>query len=350
MRIDFFYYICKIFEKKQEMNDKKQRIEWIDMAKGYGIILVLVGHVDMPYITKYIYAFHIPLFFFLSGCVYNTTIEFNAFFIKKIKKLVIPYFCLCLPMIFSELYFGDSCNINIDGIINEMIGFLEQKRHTTLWFLSTLILLNFITYPFIRYNIKHTTIIVVGVSLFGLLLWHMGLNSLIWNIDAALVVIPFFYAGFKSKSIFNQILNIPTKYILFSFILLSIITFAITRFNYSLSGTKLDIYDSTLGNIWLGYLSAFSGIVACIVFSMLFSNKAIKYLGKNSLLFFAWHQSIVFPALSYLYWRIGLSECYIYKNTYIFKWITVIFTFFIITLLNELISHTRLRFVIGKQK
>lgn len=330
------------------MNDKIQRIEWIDMAKGYGIIFVLIGHVDMPYITNYIYAFHIPLFFFLSGYVFNANKDYKTFFLKKLRRMIIPYFCLCIPMIFSELYYGNSGVIDANGIINEIICFIKQERHTTLWFLSALILLDFITYPLIKYNIKQTTIIIIGASLFGLLLWHTGINSLVWNIDATLVVLPFFYAGYKSKKILERFLFIPIKYIIILLVLLTLITFAITDLNFSLSGTRLDIYNSTLGNNWLGFISAFTGIVACIAFSKQFSNKVIRYLGQNSLLYFAWHQSIIFPTLSYLYWRIGLSECDIYKNTSVFKWITIIFAFLSISLLNELISHSRLKFIIGK--
>lgn len=330
------------------MNDKIKRIEWIDMAKGYGIILVLIGHVDMPYITKYIYAFHIPLFYFLSGCVYNANNEFKSFFVKKLRKMIIPYFCLCIPMIFSESYYGNFGIISVNGIIYEIICFLKQERHTTLWFLSVLIILDFITYPLIKYKFKHRTIIVIVASIFGLLLWRTGISSLVWNIDAVLIVLPFFYAGFKSKNILNRHFVIPIKYIIISLVLLTLITFAITDLNSLLSGTRLDIYNSTLGNNWLGYLSAFTGIFACIVFSKLFSNKVIRYLGQNSLLYFAWHQSIIFPALSYLYWKVGLSECEIYRNTSVFKWITILLAFILITLLNELISHSRLKFIIGK--
>ncbi|MDD3362083.1 MAG: acyltransferase family protein [Hespellia sp.] len=65
------------------------RILWIDMAKGLGVVLVIYGH--MLYATnlgvnKLIYAFHVPVFFILSGYVY----EFSIASIKEniIKKLI----------------------------------------------------------------------------------------------------------------------------------------------------------------------------------------------------------------------------------------------------------------------
>lgn len=48
------------------------RVEWVDVAKGIGIILVVLGHNQSPdYIIKFIYSFHMPLFFFLSGYLTN---------------------------------------------------------------------------------------------------------------------------------------------------------------------------------------------------------------------------------------------------------------------------------------
>ena len=62
------------------------RIEWLDSLKGFAIFLVVVGHVILGYIraetfTEYqwslqfvydvIYSFHMPLFFLISGFLYN---------------------------------------------------------------------------------------------------------------------------------------------------------------------------------------------------------------------------------------------------------------------------------------
>ena len=45
----------------------KNRIKWIDISKGIGIILVLMGHISkIKIINNVIYAFHMPLFFMIS--------------------------------------------------------------------------------------------------------------------------------------------------------------------------------------------------------------------------------------------------------------------------------------------
>ena len=52
------------------------RVEWIDAAKGIGIILVVLGHIWLigPG-QKIINSFHMPLFFFLSGYGYYGAAE-----------------------------------------------------------------------------------------------------------------------------------------------------------------------------------------------------------------------------------------------------------------------------------
>lgn len=49
-----------------------ERIKWIDSAKGFGIFCVTLGHLSPNfYVEKYIYSFHMSLFFFLAGFLYK---------------------------------------------------------------------------------------------------------------------------------------------------------------------------------------------------------------------------------------------------------------------------------------
>ena len=69
------------------MNTK--RLDWIDIAKGIGIILVVLGHTLVPQVREtgfagflwiFIYNFHMPLFFFLSGYLIETEDATNRIF------------------------------------------------------------------------------------------------------------------------------------------------------------------------------------------------------------------------------------------------------------------------------
>ena len=70
-----------------------KRIEWVDICKAYAIFLVVLGHVLTNEISHvYIYGFHMPLSFFLSGIVFDDSkYSFNSFIKSRINSIVIPY-------------------------------------------------------------------------------------------------------------------------------------------------------------------------------------------------------------------------------------------------------------------
>ncbi len=71
-----------------------KRIDWIDAAKGFAILLVMMGHTlfHLRVIEVWLYTFHMPLFFFLSGYVFKIRDgeSFLSFVRRKIFALVVP--------------------------------------------------------------------------------------------------------------------------------------------------------------------------------------------------------------------------------------------------------------------
>ncbi len=68
---------------------------YITIAKAIGIILMVIGHSGCPQaLSKMIYLFHMPLFFFCSGiffCELNDNIQTKTFLKKRIKGLYVPF-------------------------------------------------------------------------------------------------------------------------------------------------------------------------------------------------------------------------------------------------------------------
>lgn len=89
------------------------RLREYDLAKGIGIILVVLGHFFpegspnwYAVMRQVIYSFHMPLFLFVSGFVYMHTrrdISYGAFLMKKVKRIVIPYFLVSFLFIAIKL-------------------------------------------------------------------------------------------------------------------------------------------------------------------------------------------------------------------------------------------------------
>ena len=84
-----------------ETSDISKRIEYIDIAKGIGILLVVFGHVvwggnyPMPhagFISNLIYSFHMPLFFIISGmCIKESKVLDKQTVRKMALAYLIPY-------------------------------------------------------------------------------------------------------------------------------------------------------------------------------------------------------------------------------------------------------------------
>jgi fucose 4-O-acetylase-like acetyltransferase len=82
------------------------RSAWIDIAKGAGIILVVIAHVGdhatIPGASTFVWAvslFHMPLFFVITGYLFKPATP-SVLFTKRIRTLLIPYAAFLLSIIF----------------------------------------------------------------------------------------------------------------------------------------------------------------------------------------------------------------------------------------------------------
>lgn len=76
------------------MQQAFERIEWIDIVKGIGILLVAGAHIFDPTAFSHVtYWFHMPIFFFISGYLFRKQESYHAYLVRKIQHLIIPYLC-----------------------------------------------------------------------------------------------------------------------------------------------------------------------------------------------------------------------------------------------------------------
>jgi len=186
---------------------EKQRVYWIDLCKGLGIFLVLVEHTMMNNVSTFIQAFNMPMFFFLSGIVFNEKkhINFGIFFKGRINQLVIPYFffylltwVLWLTVERNFRSFDMQWWEPLLGMIyaSQWHGYMDHNG--ILWFLPCLFIVEVLNFFVLRIKPKYVQYIVV---LFLLVLGMIIPINLPWCLNTACVALSFYYLGHLLKEI-----------------------------------------------------------------------------------------------------------------------------------------------------
>jgi fucose 4-O-acetylase-like acetyltransferase len=132
-----------------------KRTLWIDFAKTIGIWLVILGHIEIPaFMEKFIFAFYMPLFFFISGYLEKDVRTMEETIINGIKTLIIPYvllyglfymYWLAIVFLWHPEIYGNKPVMETLGkpIIGMLFGIGRGMRYSAmlnvpLWFLTGL--------------------------------------------------------------------------------------------------------------------------------------------------------------------------------------------------------------------
>lgn len=127
-----------------------KRDDSVTISKAIGIILMVIGHSGLGgHLTSFIYLFHMPLFFFLSGYCFKENYIYSpkVFFKKRIEGVYFPYIkwailFLLFHNIFEKCYFySDTYSVgqylkHLTTIVLAMKG--EEQLLGGFWFLNTL--------------------------------------------------------------------------------------------------------------------------------------------------------------------------------------------------------------------
>ena len=297
------------------MIEKKKRIEWIDLAKGFCIILVVLQHVselthvDYP-LSLQAFGFRMPLYFILSGLFFKQYEGFLGFIKRKTNKLLIPflffyffttfvpYFVFLLP---DELHFI-TYNLKL-FFFHDRIMF-----NSPIWFLLCLFEVNLIFY-FVQWLAqkiceKHKTTIVWVLSLIlgftGLLLGVYGINIVLY-LDTALSVVPFFAFGWWLLR-HTSILTSPVHYLRD---ILIIVVCCVVLY-YTAVPVKWVMNRISINSIGLVYISGMSGTIMVLMVAKLIGHlPVISYWGRYSIIILCTHY--LFAQVLALYLKPHLS-------------------------------------------
>lgn len=282
------------FYTQGKQQNIEQRLLWLDILKGFGIILVVLGHVYQNQTChSFVYSFHMPLFFMAAGWLYKAR-PVKAYSMHRFFTVMVPYFSFGLiTLIYWQLierYFRSSDMSFVSSLIGLMRGeynFLDFNVH--LWFLPCFFL-TVIIYNGLRNVIgRRGTYIIAGVlsAMYVVSVYTVALPSLPWGLDRVCQYIGFYTIGnwmnewnIMSQCGLNEKVERKPVWIVIASVLLFLVF-------------GLSMLNLTTGIFW--FITGTIGTVAIGIFSIILSgvttilNSLISFLGQISLVVLCVH-------------------------------------------------------------
>lgn len=281
---------------------EKKRIEWIDVAKGIGMIFVQMGHTYFPdIIINWLYSFHMPLFFFLSGVTYRGgRYNFKEYFFRKIKTILIPYVLFCIISILNAWILqamSGGINLHIKSTIGSILLNFPQRPY---WFFVCLFLSEMIYFCLNKIIVREKKQRKIMILLICILIAILNDELIkIFRLPLCIDLIPTALAFICLGDMLSKyIKNEKRSFIIIPVML--IMNILMTIVNLKLTDQKVDMVVNRYGNYGLFMIGAILGCIFVVECAKLLCrytrNKTIKnilvYIGVNSAVFYGLHQLI----------------------------------------------------------
>lgn len=280
-------------EGKASAGSAAKRVDYLDIAKGIGIMMVVYAHARGPF-DEYLYHMHMPLFFIISGLLYKEEKPLGRFVVGKIKSLYIPYvFWNVLVYTVKSLIHG----VYLSGVLRNDIKILlllerDGQYLGATWFLVSLFEVSIVyklTDLLLR-NVKHRRLIMLvlfsGVAVLGFAV------TFEYKLSRTLVLSMFFALGAYVRSE-KEMLRKFDRPILAA--LCAVFFVCVCRFN-----EKVDMGDNFYTHRWLFVLEALAASYAVLYLCRWLENalnvsrpaawikRTIMFFGRHSLDILIW--------------------------------------------------------------
>ena len=199
----------KVHDPVRHINLNGRDIQ-LDILKGLGILFVVFAHTCTNWLSEFIYLFHMPLFFFLSGAAMSYSND-KYLICKRAYRFMIPYLFFSLISFLYWFYVESRFRPVHDGSIFKILTgrldmgwqqflniFLAFSYHdaflynVVMWFLPCLFMVTMI-FIFIRKNLRRYEILgVIFVAMLGIILSDICLPMCL---EISFVALPFLWCG-----------------------------------------------------------------------------------------------------------------------------------------------------------
>ena len=277
------------------------RVLWLDQLRAIGMFFVVLGHVALPkQYNMYIYAFHMPLFFMISGMThrvgkYQTLV---SCMLDKGKKLLLPYYFMNLVML-PVWIVNFKLLTNADPTLVELFQgmlFIHSDQYQTptnaTWFLASLFIVEVLIYSIERITKNNKERMGIRIVLCAFVSYMESINGLNyampWHIDAAFSGIVFYYAGYLFMQYRNKICDYLKKTKIQYYIVI-VLCLAVGWYLSRLNG-RVSMNGNVQKSFLYFYGSAFAFSLAIILLVMkLPISRFLSYIGRNTIIYLGFH-------------------------------------------------------------
>lgn len=195
------------------MSAQSNRKQWIDIAKGIGIVAVVLGHSGSGnhYISHYLYWFHMPLFFIIAGYLHKQPDSWAMFAQRTRKKtvcLLVPYVAFYLTLLpVYKIVSGLPLVITLADLKRLILGGqMFGSLFAPFWFI-TVLYLSQVTFSLLLLKVKDSKKLAAILAVSYILAYLDSLYTqtvydykVMWNADVVLLAVVYYGAGYLLRS------------------------------------------------------------------------------------------------------------------------------------------------------
>lgn len=279
-------------EKDNSFQKKPGRIGWIDAAKGVGIALVVFGHILGGAISRnwfgpdqqgqslyeFIYLFHMPLFFLISGMVWIESAKADPLgsIFNSIRTIAWPFVFWSLVQQLSAPLISKFSPSTTPLEFNVWLNYLITGK--VFWFLWTLFVIQVCIAPIARIP---TWILFAG----SLLVFALTINSNPFGTFSPVFRnVPFFLAGSMLAPVLLRFDYSKTPASTMKFMVASVALFALL---FALK--SLGLNPPNLTYLIGGFIGSLGLVLGVLSLTSLRAQKALQTIGMASLAIYVSH-------------------------------------------------------------
>ena len=294
-----------------------ERMDEIDIAKAIGILCVLVGHWTDGNIHKYIYLFHMPLFFIISGMFIEEKDMDGAGILVKESRLISSYFVYSVVFIIYDFI----RTLSVQSVISNLANTITLFGIYTLWFLASLWMAKCILRLLLNINNRKSLLLIIFLTYticYCISNWIVTLKGegfvffvfkyLLWSLIRSGVMLVFLYIGFTCKNYIKCMIDTLKQSNTMSCLVIMVSFFAILPFaqfqhiDYHVLQNGMFVINIFVGVCGFVLVISMAAFIAAVSKSV---NDFLVFGGRNSIHYMAFEY---FGFSTYIKQLIGCVE------------------------------------------